>query len=119
MASRFAKYALDYVEGAETYTFFFLAPPNQYDGIEVETGVMKIADDSALADMPVTKTGELTLSPVAIRKTLRVTINGRNKYVDIVINSIKAATVSGDLQDKTYKGGTIKRVLDPRKKTRY
>ena len=120
--ARFAKYQLDYgVEGAATYTFFFLAPPDHYTGIETETGISKVTEESGLLDMPVTKTGELSISPVASRKTLRVNneASGTNKYVDILINAAKANTAQNTLVGKNYKGGLIKRVLDSRKQTKY
>ena len=120
MPPRFAKHSLTYAEGANNYTFFFFAPPDHYTGIEALTGVTKLIDTSVLSDMPITKTGELCLSPVAVRKTLRVTTTtGKTKYVDIVISSAKAAGIDKELQNKPYKGGTIKRVLDPRKQTKY
>jgi hypothetical protein len=69
--------------------------------------------------MPVTKTGELTISPVATRKTLRVRDGIRVKYVDIVVASPQAISVTETLVGKSYKGGTIERVLDSRKKSSY
>ena len=127
--ARFAKYQINYdvltsednTSAIATYSFFFLAPPDHYEGIETETGVTKLADDSTLADMPITKTSELSISPVATRKTLRVTNENTNrtKYVDILISASEAAEATNTLIGKRYKDGVIKRVLDSRKQTKY
>lgn len=119
--ARFQKHSLDFTDTNNvTYTFFFLAPPDHYEGIEAETGVLALEDDSPLADMPIVKTGELSISPVAYRKTLRVELtNGRPKYVEILISADKVATAQSELIGKTYKGGKIARVFDSRKKVNY
>lgn len=115
-----AKHKLTYGTDAAAVAFYLLAPPNHYTGIEAETGVVKLEDGSDELDMPICKTGELTLSPIAARKTLRVAqSSGKNKYVDIVVSASKVAGLDSALQGKAYKGGTITRVLDPRKATRY
>ena len=119
MPAKFAKHLLNYTDGPDTYSFFFLAPPNHYTGIEAACGVSKLPDESDLLDMPVTKTEELTISPIATRKTLRVKEANKLKYVDIVVASTAAITVTKELVGKAYKGGTIERVLDSRKRTRY
>ena len=114
------KHVIDYVEGADTYSFFFLAPPEHYAGIETETGVQKLAADSELQDMPVTNTDELALSPVASRQNLRVKqSSGKNKYHSILIASALLGTAQTTLTGKTYKGGTITRVMDSRKKSNF
>lgn len=120
MTNKFQKYGLDYSDGTNTFTFFFLAPPDQYDGIDVECGVTKIEEENDLADMPNTKVEEILLSPVGTRKRLKVGItNGKTKYVNIVISSNKIVGLDDTLKGKNYKGGTIERVLDPRSASFY
>ena len=115
-----AKHVIDYTDGTNTYSFFFLAPPDHYEGIEVETGVTKLPENSELQDMPVTNTDELALSPVASRKSLRSRqSNGKNKYHSILVSTTKLSTVDSDLTGKLYKGGTITRVMDSRKATNF
>lgn len=120
--ARFAKYQLDFTDpSGVVYNFFFLAPPDHYEDIENATGVSALAADSPLLDMPITKTEELSISPVAYRKTLRVTdtATGRSKYVDILIAAEKVLTAQTDLFGATYKGGKITRVFESRKQTTY
>lgn len=115
------KYRLDTVAGADNLTFFFRAPDEHYQGaIAAACGVTQLADNDPLADMPLTKTEELTGSPVAVRKTLRLNAgNGVKKYSSIVVAADKAPTIDQDLVGVRHKLGVIERVLDPRKATRY
>ena len=120
MAAILSKYQIIWTNEANVaYSFFFLAPPDHYEAIQNETGITKLADDDPLLDMPVTKTGELAISPVASRKTLRYVVNGKKKYADILVSASKANTVQNELVEKAFKGGTIERVLDPRKATKF
>lgn len=121
MAAILSKYQITWVDPSDnvSYVFFFLAPSNHYDGIQAETGVTKLPDNSKLKDMPVTKAGELSLSPVASRKSIRYVANGKKKYADILIASGKANDAQDLLFGKDYKNGKIERVLDPRKATKF
>ena len=115
MAAILVKRVLDYTDPTGAYQFFFLAPDNHYTGIEVETGVSKLAEDSNQLDMPITNTDELALSPVASRKSLKVKVGTKNKYVPILLSGNKVGTADTDLTGKPYKQGTITRVMDSRK----
>lgn len=121
MAAILKKHLLTFGTDAAGYQFFFLAPDGHYPTeVANACGVSQLEDDSDLQDMPITKTAELTLSPIAARKTLRVeATNGKIKYVDIVVAADKVNGLDTALQNKDHKQGKILRVLDPRKATRY
>lgn len=119
--ARFQKHELSFTDtDGAAYSFFFLAPPDHYTGIETATGVEPIPDGDKRLDMPITKVEELMISPVAYKKVLRVfnSTTNKSKYVDILVEANKVLSVQTDLVGKTYKGGTIQRVLDSRKQVR-
>ena len=69
--------------------------------------------------MPVTKTAEMAISPVCARKSIRYRVGVTVKYADILISATLANNAQDTLVGRQYKGGTIERVLDPRKASRY
>lgn len=102
-------------------TFYFLAPKDSYEGLaESETGVSKVeitgTADSTDETAPVCTVEALLKSGFGVRKTLVYTTGAgsslKRKYVRMIVAKNKAADFE---PSGSYKGGTIKGVINPTK----
>lgn len=124
MGTGFERYKIE-VEGLtgnpSSLTFYFVAPKDTYEGlITSETGVSKItptaAADSTDETAPVCTIEALLRSGFGVRKVIVYTTGSgasfRRKYARIIVAKNKAAAF---LPSGSFKGGTIKGVINPTK----
>jgi len=102
-------------------TFYFLAPKDSYDGLpESETGVSKVAAsgsaDSTDETAPICTVEALLRSGFGVRKVIVYTTGAgdslKRKYALMIVAKNKAASFD---PSGSYKGGTIKGVVNPTK----
>ena len=100
-------------------TFWFTAPRDTYQGLTAsETGVEKVtvtgSENSVDETAPLCTVEALLKSGYALRKKIVYTtgsgVSLRRKYASIIIAKNKAATFA---PSGTFRGGTIRRVVNP------
>ena len=105
---------------ANTYDFWFLAPPGSYQGISTECGVVEINEGDVGNYAPLCKVEELLKSSVAVRRKLRVRqAGGKAKYKDVVVSADKAAAFDGAVVGSVTNLGTVEAVVEPLRATFY
>ncbi|MDT3674947.1 hypothetical protein [Microcystis wesenbergii] len=124
MATGFGRFKITVGELTGTpssMSFYFFAPKESYEGLqESETGVSKVTNTSA-ADTtdetaPVCTVEALLRSGYGVRKTIVYTTGAgttlRRKYARMIVAKNKAADFA---PSGSFKGGTIKGVVNPTK----
>lgn len=124
MATGFARFKITVGELTGTpssMSFYFLAPKESYEGLqESETGVSKV-DISSSADTtdetaPVCTVEALLRSGYGVRKRIVYTTGSGTTLKRMYSNLIVAKNKAADFAPSgSYKGGTIKGVVNPTK----
>lgn len=112
--SKFALYKIVY----QSNKYYFLAPENSYQGIEIETGVTKVTDADE-KKMPPCKVEELIKSPVAVRKTISGKLGTKRKYFRLLVAADKVNTFDAAIVGKIYQGILIDGSVIRRRATFY
>lgn len=101
--------------GSGTISFYFYAPREAYEGITTETGVaIPGGNDKAQYDScPACSVQELLSPGVAVRKVLLVERGAKKYRHKIIVANNKANTFNSDATNKFYRGGTVKKVINP------
>ncbi|WP_013322685.1 hypothetical protein [Gloeothece verrucosa] len=105
----------DPADNSKTMILAFYAPPDAYTGIETETGVKAPASDKPdeFGDFPACSVEELLSTGTAVRKVVDVLKGGKTYRHKIIVADVKAAAFDNAVKAKTYRGGTIKKVVNP------
>lgn len=98
-------------------TYFFLAPENTYAGLADETGVVEALETED--DEVPNRVSDLLANGALIRVAVSYTVGLKKKTGKLLVQKDKLATALGTLDDKAFRGGTIKSARVPRRMSFY
>lgn len=117
MTAIFKKYKITYTKGGVTKTYFFLGNPKTYTGIGTGTGVDDTSDaEEAEVESSVEK---ILGSGFVVRAKIYYKVGAKRKTAAILIPSNKFVAFRKSMAGKTYNGGTVTSVRQPRRATSY
>lgn len=117
MAAIFKKYKITYTEGGVVKTYYFLGNPRTYTGIGTGTGVEDASDEE---EAEVESSVEKILgSGFVVRAKIYYNVGGKRKTAAILIPSNKFVAFRKSMAGKTYNGGTVSSVRQPRRASNY